>query len=224
MAEARREPDWTAAAQALLSGCVDLPVEEARLALLEQVCRSLGDALYPDFLNLLAVVGERGDAQACAVLAQTLLAGLQTGRLPSGRRQAWGAALRSGPPVLSAAQQFGAWRTLGPLEYLLCLGLDERTAAGGAGLGEREFQRQGQALLRLINSSEAARQLYIQRLQALAADPVEGGLSRSARQLLTGVAEAWSQGQPPDVLCQQVLQAAQPASHGLSALAAWRQG
>lgn len=215
MSLGRVEPDWNGAALALLSGCVDLGEEAQRLALLEQVCRGLGDALYPDFLNLLAVIGERGDAQACAVLAATLLAGLQSGRLPTGRRQAWGSAM--GRP---AAAQFGAWRTLGPLEFL-CASQD-RTARPDAtvGLSEAEFLRQGQALLRLLNSSAGAQALYIQRLRALAADPVEGGLSRSARQAMDRMADAWAQGLAPDLVCQRYLAAMQPArGHGLSALA-----
>lgn len=209
-----REPDWSAAARALLSGCVDLPTAEQRLALLEQVCRGLGDALYPDFLNLLAVIGERGDAQACGVLALTLLEGLQSGRLPSGRRQAWGSALGAGA--------FGAGRTLGPLEYL-CASRDGDAARDPA--AEGRFMRQGSALLRLVDCHDGARRLYIQRLAALAADPVEGGLSRPARQALRGMAEAWAQGLAPDAVCQRYLNALSDArGSGLAALAAARGG
>ena len=200
--------DWSRAARALLSGCVDLRDGGQRLALLEQVCRGLGDALYPDFLTLLAHVGEHGDAQACGVVAATLLEGLRTGRVPSGRRHAWGA----GPG--------GAWRSLGPLEYLCAA----RDRAGEADLpGEARFQREGAALLRLVDADGDARRLYIERLRALADDPLEGGLSRQAREGLRLMAGAWAEGQAPDVVCQRFLGAlAGAGATRLSALAAQR--
>ena len=209
--------DWTRAARALLSGCVDLRDGGQRLALLEQVCRGLGDALYPDFLTLLAHVGEHGDAQACGVVAATLLEGLRTGRVPSGRRHAWG----SGPG--------GAWRSLGPLEYL-CAARDragQSALIGQAGesdlSGEARFQREGAALLRLVDADGDARRLYIERLRALADDPLEGGLSRQAREGLRLMAGAWAEGHAPDVVCQRFLGAlAGAGGSGLSALAARR--
>lgn len=196
--------DWPRAARALLSGCVDLSDGGQRLQLLEQVCHGLGDSLYPDFLTLLAFVGEHGDARACGVLASTLLEGLRTGRVPSGRRQAWGG-------VRSAA-----WRSLGPLEYLCAT--HDRPADGP--LPEQRFQREGSALLRLLSCDGDARRLYIERLAALAEDPLEGGLSRNARQGLRLMAQAWADGEAPDLVCQRYLGAvAAQAPSSLSALA-----
>lgn len=314
-------PDWPRAARALLSGCVDLPDTPKRLALLEQVCRGLGDTLYPDFLTLLAYVGEHGDAHACGVVAATLLEGLRTGRVPSGRRQAWGASsglgagagfggalplgdraqperarpdraqpeetggpslhksqIALGPPgslwpepsssshspnamgadvrwpqasiALSTARS-GPWRSLGPLEYLCALqdlpgngGGSASGVGGGSGSGvgvggvltgrsgddgrdagprEDRFLREGQFLLRLIDAHPDARRLYIERLRALADDPLEGGLSRQAREGLRLMAGAWSDGLAPDVVCQRYLGAmAAPGQGRLSALAAQR--
>ncbi|MCH7345096.1 hypothetical protein LZ017_17070 [Pelomonas sp. CA6] len=201
---ASREPDWRGAARALLSGCVDLVGADLRLALMEQVCRGLGDALYPDFLTLLAYIGENGDAQVRAVVAAALLEGLQTGRIPSGRRQAWGGA-RTGS---------AAWRSLGPLEYLCAAQdpaaralLDANPPITADPSAEARFLREGQAMLRLLDSDDRARRLYIERLVALADDPLEGGLSRQARAGLQAMATAWRQGEGPDTVCRRYLEA-----------------
>lgn len=213
MNDRARDPDWRRAAQALLSGCVDLGDTPQRLALLEQVCRGLGDALYPDFLTLLAYVGENGDARACAVVASTLLEGLRSGRVPSGRRQAWG-----------GGRQGGAWRSLGPLEYL-CAQQDPAGVDGAPDVAslwsEARFRREGQALLRLLGSDADTRRLYIERLTALADDPLEGGLSRQARSGLRTMAQAWGEGETPAAVCERYLAslAAEPRG-GLGALAA----
>ncbi len=198
---------WTRAARALLSGCVDLSHADLRLDLLERICRGLGDALYPDFLTLLALIGECGDAQARAVLADTLLEGLRSGRVPSGRRQAWGAAGSSDTPT--AGSSFGSWRTLGPIEYLCAAHEAGRASphAAGSAPSNETFLRQGQSLLRLVDSSADARRLYVMRLQSMALDPVEGGLSRSVRHGLQAMAQAWTEGLAPDVVCQRYLNA-----------------
>lgn len=85
------EPRWAQAAQALVDGCLDLPHDEDRVALLAAVCEGLGDELYPAFLRVLALIGRHGDHAACAAVAGALVHALRTGRLPSGRRGAWGA-------------------------------------------------------------------------------------------------------------------------------------
>ncbi|HEU0200383.1 MAG TPA: hypothetical protein VFR86_08105, partial [Burkholderiaceae bacterium] len=107
------EPHWALAAQALVDGCLDLPSDEERVALLAAVCDGLGDELYPAFLRVLSIIGRHGDHAACAAVARALVHALRTGRLPSGRRSAWGA---SAPLQPDAA--YGRTRSLGPLEYL----------------------------------------------------------------------------------------------------------
>src|SRR3989442_4921679 len=88
MAALLSEPRWAAAAQALVDGCVDLPGDEDRVALLAAVCEGLGDELYPAFLRLLWTIGLHGDHAARAAVARALVHALRSGRLPSGRRSA----------------------------------------------------------------------------------------------------------------------------------------
>src|SRR5262245_34047578 len=87
----RPEPRWLQASQALVEGCLDLPTDEERVALLSTVCERLGDELYPAFLRVLWAIGQHGDHAACAAVANALVHALRTGRLPTGRRAAWGA-------------------------------------------------------------------------------------------------------------------------------------
>ena len=63
----RPDPDWSGAAEVLIEGCAHLPTPEERVRWLERLCLSLGDTLYPAFLQVLCRVGEHGDA---AVLAR----------------------------------------------------------------------------------------------------------------------------------------------------------
>ena len=106
------EPNWGAAAQALVDGCVDLPDDEDRVALLGAVCHGLGDELYPAFIRVLWMIGQHGDHAAKAAVARALVHALRTGRLPSGRRSAWGAST----PAIEHA--YGRTRSLGPIEFV----------------------------------------------------------------------------------------------------------
>jgi hypothetical protein len=143
------EPRWAAAAQALVDGCVDLPSDEDRVALLAAVCEGLGDDLYPAFLRVLSVVGKNGDHGARAAVANALVHALRTGRLPSGRRTAWGASAQT-----DAA--FGSRRSLGPLEYL-CAWHAQADAAQA--LSADQFYAAACPVMELIAASKEARLL-----------------------------------------------------------------
>jgi hypothetical protein len=180
------EPRWAQAAQALVDGCIDLPGDEERVALLATVCDGLGDELYPAFLRVLVLVGQHGDHAARAALADTLVHALRTGRLPSGRRSAWGATL----PVAA----YGSTRSLGPLEYLCAWHVQ---ADAGEALSASQFDNAARALMELIGSSGHARALYCDKLLAEVDDPIVGALARPTRQALRALALAWSQGATP---------------------------
>ena len=174
-------PDWAAAAQLLVDGCAHAPDAGFRVELLERLCLALGDALYPAFLNVLAVVGERGTPVAQAAVADALVDALRGGRLPAGRRAAWGASRRLEQALGSA---------LGPVEYLCAWyaepqGADRPSAA--------RFDQALRALLGLLAQSPRASALYAARLHALADDPLDGTLSRAARTALRALADAWMQ-------------------------------
>ncbi len=181
------EPRWTQAAQALVEGCIDLQNDEDRVALLGTVCERLGDDLYPAFLRVLWTIGERGDHAACAAVARALVHALRTGRLPSGRRGAWGA---SGS-MPSAG--FGAPRSLGPLEYL-CAWFAQAEPARA--LTAQQFHSAARAVMDLIASSPEARALYCEKLLADVDDPISGALTRQTRHALRALVSAWSSGAP----------------------------
>lgn len=179
----KHAPDWAAAAQLLVDGCAHAPDAAYRADLLERLSMALGDQLYPAFLNVLCRVGELGTPGAQAAVADALVDALRSGRLPAGRRAAWGA--RQAPrgthsPVAQA---------LGPIEYLCAWyadpGADQAPSAA-------TFDRALQSLLRLVGHSPRARSLYAGRLTALADEPLSGTLSRSTRHVLQQLAQAWA--------------------------------
>src|SRR5688572_30961468 len=180
------EPRWTLAAQALVEGCIDLQTDEDRVALLGTVCEQLGDDLYPAFLRVLWTIGERGDHAACAAVARALVHALRTGRLPSGRRSAWGASAAS-------AAGFGSPRSLGPIEYL-CAWFAQAEPARA--LNATQFHGAARAVMDLIASSPEARALYCEKLLADVDDPISGALTRQTRQALRALVSAWSSGAP----------------------------
>jgi len=181
------EPRWVLAAQALVDGCVDLPSDEDRVALLTAVCEGLGDELYPAFLKVLWTIGQHGDHAACAAVARALVHALRTGRLPSGRRSAWG----STDSVRNCHAAYGRTRNLGPLEYL-CAWHSQVDPARA--LSSEQFHIAARALMDLINASREARDLYCEKLLADVDDPISGALTRSTRHALRALATAWSAG------------------------------
>lgn len=203
-------PDWWGAAQTLVEGCCTLP-EDARVRWLEQLCLGLGDQLYPAFLRVLCLVGEQGEPLAQQAVARTLTQALASGRLPSGRQTAWGAAAGA------------ATRQQGPIEFLcvwyLHPGSSDRLSANG-------FDQAARALLGLVAHAQDAHALYRARLAAAAADPLEGAWSRQDRAALQALVQAWQPGVVPAVPVDAFLQVArQPAAAaagaGLGAAPGW---
>ncbi len=176
----RSEPDWSGAAEALIEGCAHLPTAEERVRWLERLCLSLGDSLYPAILQVLCRIGEHGDAAAQTAVANTLALALQTGRLPSGRHAAWGTTL---------ASSVGPTRTMGPIEYL-CAWYTQPDGRGT--LSATAFDRAARSLLCMVSHSTQARRLYCTKLLSDADDPMGGAWTRSSRQALRAMAQAWS--------------------------------
>jgi len=203
------QPDWMGAAQALVEGCAALPQPQDRVALMEAVCIGLGDALYPAFVNLLCHIERHGEPAVQTLVAGTLVEALRSGRLPSGRLAAWGGA----PKPLG--QGYGHARSLGPIEYLCAW---HAQPSGREPLSASAFDAALQPLLRLVGSDAAASRLYCAKLRADAQDPLGGSWSRSARQGMLALADAWEAGAAPvDVVgrCLAALNGAQ----GVGALA-----
>ncbi len=180
-----QDPHWLAAARALISGCIDLRDSDARVDLLDAISRALGDELYPAFLRVLAEVGRHGEHDARAAVALALVHALRTGRLPSGRRGAWGGSASLGSNRLG--------RSLGPLEYL-CAWAGQ--AESFTHLMQREFEASAEAVMTLVEASPEARALYCEKLAADAEDPIEGALSRSTRRAMLALARSWEGGAP----------------------------
>jgi hypothetical protein len=185
------QPDWLAAAQALVDGLGALPDPRRRTELMETVCAGLGDALYPAFVNLLCHIERHGESPAQALVADALVQALRSGRLPSGRLAAWGTALHGG----AEPGAFGHGRSLGPIEYLCAW---HAQPSGRAPLPANAFDAALQPLLRLIDASPGARALYCAKLRADAQDPLGGSWSRSARAGVLALADAWDAGAPAD--------------------------
>jgi len=204
-------PNWHGAAESLVAGLATLESPGERMQLLESVCRSLGDRLYPAFLQVLHVVDECADVPARQLVASTLVDCLVSGRLPAGKLSAWGS---SGPTGDSA---FGQTRTLGPLEYV-CAWYSH--TGSGAALGRAQFATILTNLVSLINADERARTLYLQQLEHQIEDPLGGSLSNRTRAALRILHDAWSAGEPATALIDVFLGALQEES-SLQTIARW---
>jgi hypothetical protein len=213
MAALLAEPDWVGAAQALVDGCVDLPTDEDRVALLGAVCHGMGDELYPAFIRVLWAIGQHGDHNAKAAVARALVHALRTGRLPSGRRGAWGGTER--PDEYAA---YGRMRNLGPIEYVCAW--HAQTDAVRA-LTAAQFHCAARALMDLISCSKEARLLYCEKLLADVDDPIGGALARYTRDALRALATAWAEGaSSSDASARFLCTLQRPRHDALAALAA----
>ena len=186
MARLLEEPRWSLAAQCLVDGCIDLRHDEDRVALLAAVCDGLGNELYPAFLRILAIVGRHGDHAARAAVAGALVHSIRTGRLPTGRRSAWGASLAT-----SGVPGYGHTRTLDPLEYLCAWHAQAEPALA---IDAPSFHAAARAVMDLLAAHPHARALYCEKLLADVDDPIGGALTRQTREALRALAATWAAG------------------------------
>jgi len=179
--------DWQAAARELIRGLHGLASDEARLRLLEALCRRLGQQLYPAFLQILLTVQRGGDVPARQLVARTLVHGLLSGRLPSGELPAWGGS------ALGGDRSFGQVRLLGPIEYL-CAWYGQPSNLDA--LSQRQFDTMLVALLELMESDADAAALYRRKLLHDADDPLDGTLSNRTRDALRALVGGWDDNRP----------------------------
>ncbi|MCG7899745.1 MAG: hypothetical protein JAY85_14985 [Candidatus Thiodiazotropha weberae] len=182
-------PDWNGAAKRLVSGCKMLEDLNQRISLMEKVCDSLGDELYPAFLKILCNVGSNGDDDAKQLITETLVHALLTGRLPSGRMSAWGAENACGNNL------FGQTRSLGPIEYVFTW---YAQPSGRSPLPIQGFHHAASELLDLFSSNQNAKYLYCTKLTADIEDPLDGSLSRKSRYAIGRFVEAWESDKSTD--------------------------
>jgi len=190
--------DWYSAALALIDGFSALPDPDDRIDLTEKLCDNLGGNLYPAFLQILYKVEQHADMQAKSLVTTTLVYGLNTGRLPSGKLSAWGAS------TLQTDTTFGQLRTLGPIEYL-CTWYAQPT--GQPPMTRTAFSHMATSLLRLIDSDPNAKSMYCIKLAADAEDPLSGSMSFQTRSGLSALATSWNDGTSPDEAVEQFLSA-----------------
>lgn len=192
----RSDPDWHSAAQLLIDGCAHLS-SASRIDLLERLCSALGDDLYPALLGVLCTVSERGTPDARRAVAGALVEGLRSGRVPSGRRPAWGAS--------ATRIDDNAMRRFGPIEYLCAWYAQPSDSAPPSATS---FDRAMRLLLSLVAADDRARMLYCDRLRALADDPLSGTLTRTTRDGLRQLAQVWEDGErEPQAAVDAFLQA-----------------
>ena len=190
------DPDWHGAARELVGGLCALEGTEGRIRLLESVCVGLGDALYPAFLQILHAIERDGEPAAREVVARTLVDCLLSGRLPSGRLPAWGAA------SLPTESPFGQVRTLGPIEYL-CAWRGQPSSLPA--LPDERFGIVLASLVALVDSHPPAARLYARKLLGDAEDPLDGSLAGRTREGLGELARRWAAGASPEEACTAFL-------------------
>ncbi len=181
----KENPDWYAAAQALINSCATLKSIDERVRLMEKVCLDMGENIYPAFLQILCYVEKYGDDSAQHLVTDTLVNALTTGRLPSGKLSAWGAT------TVNSSSAFGQTRSLGPIEYL-CAWYSQ--PSGRQPLPANSFQQVMLSLLGLISSNEPAKQLYCEKLIAEVQDPINGTLSSQTKIAMEKLAQEWASG------------------------------
>jgi len=184
-----QQPDWHGAASDLVEACVQFPDMEDRLRLLEKLCHSLGDQLYPAFLQILLMVERHGDAESKSLVAESLAYAVSIQRLPEGKMSAWG----SSNPVGSTS--FARYRSLGPLEYL-CSWYAQPSALQP--LSGAAFRTALSGFLALINTCDDGRKLYQSKLLSETNDPLTGALTGQTRSGIRELALRWQQDNTPE--------------------------
>lgn len=171
---------------------------EDRLRVLEKLCHSMEDKLYPAILQIFLMIERHGDHTAKALVSETLGYAVSIQRLPEGKMSAWG----SSDPVGSTS--FARYRSLGPLEYL-CSWYAQPNALQPLSAGALSTALSG--LLSLINTFDKGRLLYQQKLLSDSNDPLTGALTAQTRNGLRELAIHWQQDHTPEQCTRAFLDA-----------------
>jgi hypothetical protein len=182
-------PDWHGAASDLIGAFVQFHDMEDRLRILEKLCVSLEDNLYPAFLQILLMVERHGDSESKALVSETLAYAVSIQRLPVGKMSAWGSSSTPGNST------FNSFRRLGPLEYL-CSWYAQPSALQP--LSASAFRTALTGLLSLINSCKAGSEMYQMKILSDSDDPLSGALTGQTRSGLRELVLHWQQDQPPE--------------------------
>lgn len=199
----KAEPDWRGGAVALAAGLQAQTTLDGRVDVLERICESFGEALYPGFAKLLAALGHFGAQPVKAMAAEALAHALITARLPSTRVPSWGAGGFAG---LAGGGLNMAARNVGPLEFL-CVWLVRDVASER--LDDDAFRAALPLLIDLVSASPRAAGLYADKLLIDIEDPAEGLHDARSRRLVQTLAERWRAGDAPSEVAEAVLRNAQ---------------
>ncbi|MEE9335105.1 MAG: hypothetical protein V3U65_13535 [Granulosicoccaceae bacterium] len=186
--------DWHAAAQSLVDGFSSKANPDDRIQLTEQLCDRLGGNLYPAFLHILFNIEQYADAPAKTLVTSTLVYGLNTGRLPSGKLAAWGSS------QLPSNSAFGQTRSLGPIEYI-CAWYAQPSDQSSIPLSS--FNTMLTSLINLVDYDHTAKSLYCSKLLADAEDPLGGGMSSQTRVAIGELATSWQAGNDAQKIARQ---------------------
>jgi len=188
------DTDWHAAAQSLVNGFNSLDSADQRILLTEQLCDRLGGNLYPAFLHILFNIEQFADSSSKALVTSTLVYGLNTGRLPSGKLAAWGSS------ELPSNSAFGQTRSLGPIEYICAWYAQPNDQSS---IPMSSFNTILTSLINLVEHDTTAKSLYCSKLLADSEDPLGGGMSGQTRVAIGELAASWQADNDPQHIVKQ---------------------
>ena len=185
------EPQFGAAANLLVRLLETAPHSEDRAQVLLNLTRGVGDAWYPLYIKLLAVIGESAPVAAQALVCDAVAHGLQHGQMAGGTLGSWGVPIQLPAVVATAGRGFlrmSAARVLDPLAYLT-VWFSQSTSRQP--LPIETFEKSLASVLRMFEASASARSIYQAKLQGDVASSAEGAYSATSLLRLSRLVADW---------------------------------
>jgi hypothetical protein len=199
-------PDFGRAALALVRTLQEQPRVEDRAATLGAVMRALSDGWFPMYLKLLIVIGTGAADAARRVVADALAYGLAHGAPSGGTLTSWGipSSAASVAPFGQGFLRMAGGRPLDPLAYLT-VWYSQSTSRSP--LPQALFESALAALLRLLEASPAACEVYQAKLRTDLLSAPPGAFNPATSLRLQRLLDGWSATSQPAVLAAEVARA-----------------
>ncbi len=173
--------------------------EPLRLPLLKRVARQQHEVGFPTFIKLLLIIEESDNTAAKIAIADTFAQALRCMDVPAGNLTAWGGSTLWQHGLQDTIFRVNTLtstpsRRLDPIQYLV-VWFSQKTQRPY--LTDATFQYALSGLIRLINCNQSARELYPRKILSDLATASEGAYTRTTRNRLTDLANAWSEGLNP---------------------------